>query len=109
MINIKMLKRKLQSTESEMNKCQKLSRSVVVPEQSNLRNLPFKLTDQTAKKNLIAGARRKHYEKDPKQKSTKIMFIAGAYLEVVLPTIKVWSDICGSSFSYGGLNIRVSR
>ena len=86
-----------------------MSTSIVVPESGHLRNLPFKLTDQTAKKNLIAGAKRKPFEKDPKQKSTKILFSAGAYLEVVLPTIKAWSDRCGSSFSYGGLNIEIDE
>ena len=39
----------------------------------------------------------------------KILFSAGAYLEVVLPTIKAWNDLCGSSFTYGGLNIKVDE
>ena len=80
---MKMLKRKFIGQESVVNKYQKMSTSIVVPESGHLRNLPFKLTDQTAKKNLIAGAKRKHFEKDPKQKSMKILFSAGAYLKVV--------------------------
>ena len=86
-----------------------MSTSIVVPESGHLRNLPFKLTDQTKKKNLIAGAKRKHFEKDPKQKSMKILFSAGAYLKVVLPTTKAWNDLCGSAFTYGGLNIKVDE
>ena len=109
-----MLKRKFQGPELEMKKCQKMSTSLIGQGEGNpnsglLRNLPFKLTDQTARKNLIAGTKRINFEKESKQKSAKLKFSAGAYMVVVLPTIKIWKDLKGSLFSYGGLKIKIDE
>ena len=94
-----MLKRKFHGLEHEVKKCQKMSTSLIGQGEGNLdsgflRNHPFKLTDQTAKKNLLSGTRRINFDKEPKQKSTKLKFSAGAYMMVVLPTIKTWKDLC---------------
>ena len=109
-----MLKRKFQGPELEMKKCQKMSTSLIGQGEGNpnsglLRNLPFKLTDQTARKNLIAGTKRINFEKESKQKSAKLKFSAGAYMVVVLPTLKIWKDLKGSLFSYGGLKIKIDE
>ena len=58
---------------------------------------------------MIAGARRIAFEKDQKQKSTKLKFSAGAYLVVAMPTLLEWKNICGESFNFNGLNIYVSE
>ena len=75
----------------------------------NARSFAFRLTDVTAKKNLLASARRIAFEKDPKQKSTKMKFSAGAYLKAVLPTIRQWKENTGNVFDYGSESIKVSE
>ena len=102
------LKRKNEYSEIEGNKVMRLSESVLLDvDVSNSRNFAFKLTDATAKKNLIAGARRIAFEVEPKQKSTKLKFSAGAYLEVVIPTLLEWKNLLGNTFHYGDLSIKV--
>ena len=106
-----LLKRKLEVEMSE-NKILKLSDSIVFPEKmyidTNQRNLNFKLKDQTARKNLLAAARRDDFEKEDKQKCTKLKFSAGAYYEVVLPTVRGWKNLSGKCFNFEGKNIKVS-
>ena len=83
-----LLKRKMETDLTE-NKVQKMSESVVYPENHNnddavalnSRFFSFQLKDKTAKKNLLAGARRIKFEKETKQKSVKLKFSAGAYME----------------------------
>ena len=107
-----LLKRKLEIEMSE-NKILKLSDSVVFPDSINIhnnsRNLNFKLKDQTARKNLLQAARRENFEKEEKQKCTKLKFSAGAYYEAVLPTVSGWKKLNGNSFSFDGQIIKVSE
>ena len=89
------MKRKSQCEEESDNKLLRMSETAVLDTDmesnhvvlGNARSFAFRLTDITAKKNLLASARRIAFEKDPKQKSTKLKFSAGAYLKAVLPTI----------------------
>ena len=105
------MKRKLEHIEMLGNKEKKMSESVVFSDAvlGNNINFAFKLTDSTAKKNLVAGARRIAFEKDQKQKATKLKFSAGDYLVVAMPTLLEWKNICGESFNFNGLNIYVSE
>ena len=109
-----LLKRKLEVEMSE-NKIMKLSESIVFPRNTNEvvesspRNLNFKLKDETARKNLLAAARRQDFDKEEKQKCTKLKFSAGAYLEVVLPTVSGWKSLNGKSFDFEGKHIKVSE
>ena len=88
------------------SKVQRMSETVVFEDNmenndvvlGNTRNFAFRLTDITAKKNLIAGARGIAFEKDPKQKSTKLKFSAGAYLKVVMPTLLEWKKTAWKYF-----------
>ena len=104
-----MLKRKLE-IEMKENKIQKMSESVVFDDHRNgQRVFNYKRKDQTAKKNLLAVVKRVMFEMEHKQKSTKIKFSAGAYLEAVLPTVRGWSDLNGKSFHFNGNIIQVSE
>ena len=73
------------------------------------RNFGFKLSDKTAKKNLLSGAKRIPFEKDYKQKCVKLKFSSGAYKEAVLPTLVFWMSKLNKTFEYNSLSIRVSE
>ena len=109
------MKRKQEQIEMTGYKVQRMSDTVVIEE--NIRNDPivpevsrnfsFKLTDATAKKNLLTGARRIPFDKEPKQKSVKLMFSAGAYIEVVMPTLLNWKNCVGNCINFGGISINI--
>ena len=52
--------------------------------------LNFKLTEKTAKANLLKSSNRKQLEIDTKQTCMNMKFSPGAYLQCVLPVIKKW-------------------
>ena len=51
------------------------------------RQFNFELTDKKAKGNLIKSTERRHFEMEPKQRSTNLKFSAGAYILVAKPMI----------------------
>ena len=73
------------------------------------RNLPFKLTDKTAKKNLINGAKRIPFEKDFKQKCVKLKFSSGAYKEVVMPKLVFWKSHFNQKIRFNNFEIKVAE
>ena len=54
--------------------------------------LKFKLTEKTAKANLLKSTNRKHLEIDTKQTCKNMKFSPGAFLHCVVPVIKEWSS-----------------
>ena len=73
------------------------------------RNLNFKLTDKTAKKNLLDGAKRIPFERELKQKCIKMKFSSGAYKEVVFPTLISWKTKLNQTFEHKNMMIKVSE
>ena len=56
----------------------------------------YEMTDQKAKSNFIRGASREALEVLEKQKCNMLIFSVGAYLEVVMPAVKKWTNALGN-------------
>ena len=54
------------------------------------RNFKYKLTEKTAKSNLIRGAKREHFAIDSKQGATNIDFSDGSWILVAYPELIKW-------------------
>ena len=105
--------KKMKMIESEhVTVVEKMHISDMTPAASgNLRRLNFKLTEKTAKSNLIKAANRNYFEIELKQKSTNLRFSAGAYLHTVMPVIENWKskNMSKETFREGSMNIKVDE
>ena len=114
------MKRKMSTPTT--NQVKKQSRTMMIKASENIsesmditnldiksRTFQFKLTDKTAKKNLLKSASRIPFENDPKQLCTMLKFSAGAFIQVVKPTIKFWESQNQKCFIYNNLNIKVDE
>ena len=71
----------------------------------------FKLTEKTAKANLMKAANRSPIDIETKQTCKNIRFSAGAYFHVVLPVVRQWMTLFQTkqSLAVGGLNCTVDE
>ena len=71
----------------------------------------FKLTEKTARTNLMKAANRNLIDIETKQTCKNIRFSAGAYFHVVLPVVRQWITLFQTkqSFTVGSLNFTVEE
>ena len=70
------------------------------------RHFHYELSDKKAKSNLVKGANREPIEFHERQGCIMIDFSTGAYLEIVIPTVKEWENMNTTEIMDEKLGIR---
>ena len=86
----------------------KMNDADVIPAK-NSKMFNFKLTEKTAKSNILKAANRNLFEIESKQTCKNLRFSAGAYVCSVMPIIRSWckTHTEGEAFESSGLTIKV--
>ena len=69
----------------------------------------YELSDKKAKYNLLKGANREALEIQDRQKCVMMDLSTGAYLEIIIPTVKEWEKVKGNEFAIEDMNIKVDE
>ena len=84
-----------------------------VKKSENLKNpassitFDYKLSDKSAKLKLLKASKRKPIEEEENSTSTNLIFSAGAWYHVVLPSIQYWNEVGENSCKVGDYEIKV--
>ena len=70
-------------------------------------NFDYKLSDKADKTKLLTASKRTPIEEEENSTSTNLVFIAGAWYHVVLPSIQYWNEVGDNSCKVGEYEIKV--
>ena len=71
------------------------------------RNFKYRMTEKTARANIVKGARKKHFQVEHKQGATNIDFSDGSWILVAFPVIKDWEKDEGASIDINSIQVQI--